>query len=111
MFYTAKVTCPDGWGEHFAGNCYLPVAEEQTWVDAQSFCKSNNTAAYLVTISSDYENDFVREMASGIAEQVWIGLSDRFDEGIWIWVDGYHGPFSAWKEGNEANSETSDFNY
>lgn len=99
-FYTAKVTCPDGWGEHFSGYCYLPIGEEQTWADAQSFCKDNNTAANLVTIVSDYENDFVRGMASGIANQVWIGLSDRFSEGDWVWVDGTTAPFRQWNPGN-----------
>ena len=98
------VTCPEGWGEHFSGYCYLPITEEQTWADAQSFCKDNNTAANLVTIVSDYENDFVREMAGNIGSQVWIGLSDRFSEGDWVWIDGNTGPFRQWNEGNLFNS-------
>ena len=100
---SAKVTCPEGWGEHFSGYCYLPIPEEQTWADAQSFCKDNNTAANLVTIWSDYENDFVREMASSMSDFVWIGLSDRFSEDDWIWVDGTASPYSQWNEGNQSN--------
>ena len=104
--FTAKVTCPDGWGEHFSGNCYLPITEEQTWADAQSFCKQNNSAANLVTIVSDYENDFVREMAQSISDQVWIGISDRFNEGDWVWVDGMAALFRQWNEGKLYLSNT-----
>ena len=96
---SAKVICPDGWGEHFSGYCYLPIPEELTWAEAQSFCQDNNTAANLVSIMSDYENDFVREMASGLAEQVWIGISDRFNEGDWVWIDGTASRYSQWNEG------------
>ena len=103
------MTCPEGWGEHFSGYCYLPISEEQTWADAQSFCKDNNTAANLVTIMSDYENDFVREMASSMANQVWIGLSDRFSEGDWVWVDGTSSSFHQWNQGNQSISHISIF--
>ena len=48
LVFSAKVVCPEGWGEHFSGYCYLPVTNEATWADAQSFCKDNNTGANLV---------------------------------------------------------------
>jgi len=53
-----------------------------------------------VTILSDYENDFVREIAGSVGNPVWIGLSDRFSEGDFVWVDGTVSSFRQWNEGN-----------
>ena len=97
--FSAKVECPEGWGEHFSGYCYLPVASESTYSVAQAYCKDNNTEANLVSVLSDYENDFVREMAASLGNLVWIGYSDRFSEGNWAWEDGSVGVFTQWNEG------------
>jgi hypothetical protein len=41
-----------------------------TWAGAESFCKDNHTTASLVSILSDYENDFVSEKAAALSAQV-----------------------------------------
>jgi len=42
---------------------------------------------YLVTITDDYENDFVASQIQN-AQNIWIGASDTGTEGLWIWDQG-----------------------
>lgn len=42
---------------------------------------------YLVTITDDYENDFVASQIQN-AQNVWIGASDAGTEGLWTWDQG-----------------------
>ena len=42
---------------------------------------------YLVTITNDYENDFVASQIQN-AQNIWIGASDTGREGRWIWDQG-----------------------
>lgn len=53
----------------------------------------------MVTIFSDYENDYVRELTATTGDKAWIGLSDRFSEDTWDWVDGTQSNFKQWNEG------------
>ena len=48
---------------------------------------------------SDYENDFVSQIAKSMGDIVWMGLSDRFSEGHWIWTDGSETKFTMWNAG------------
>ena len=48
---------------------------------------------------SDYENDYVSQMATSTGGVVWMGLSDRFSEGRWIWTDGSETKFAMWNPG------------
>ena len=48
---------------------------------------------------SDYENDFVSQVAKSMGDIVWMGLSDRFSEGHWIWTDGSETKFTMWNAG------------
>jgi hypothetical protein len=57
------------------------------------------TLVVQVSMISDYENDFVRELANSLGAFVWIGLSDRFSEGNWIWSDGSVSKFTQWNAG------------
>lgn len=71
------------------GKCYLYVRDTVTWDWAQQRCRSRN--ATLVTISSSSENSFV---ASLIKTNIWIGLNDRVEAGLYVWNDIGQGQFS-----------------
>ena len=59
MSWVAGSTCDDGWSI-FNNRCYIWVGEEKTYPDAKSSCQE--LAATLVTILSNEESDFVRNL-------------------------------------------------
>ena len=81
---SAKMYCPEGWGTPFSEHCYLPISEEMSWGEAQSFCKANATTSDLVTIYSVYEDIHIRTMAKDLGDTAWIGLRDTLSEGSWV---------------------------
>ena len=58
-----------------------------SWGDARSFCKDNQSTSDLVTITSPYENNYIKRIAKNQQTRLWIGLSDSLAEGSWQWVD------------------------
>ena len=68
---------------------YVP-ASRITWANAKTAATNKTFAGvngYLVTITSDAENNFVKSRIGG-ALNVWIGASDSTVEGDWRWVTG-----------------------
>jgi len=47
----------------------------------------NGIGGQLVTIRSDYENDFIRDLADHSASEFWIGASDNATDGQWNWIE------------------------
>ncbi|KAI9537822.1 hypothetical protein NQZ68_022484 [Dissostichus eleginoides] len=81
-------TCPSFWFS-FNGRCYKYIATQTTWAGAELQCLSQG--GNLVSIHSRAEEDFVRLLikSSDPAQgATWIGLSDIYEEGRWIWSDG-----------------------
>ncbi|XP_039674623.1 CD209 antigen-like protein A [Perca fluviatilis] len=77
-----KKTCPAGWSM-FSSSCYLLSAESGSWEKGRQDCRDRG--ADLVVIESSQEQTFI----SGIINRgTWIGLTDKDEEGTWIWVDG-----------------------
>lgn len=116
------------------GRYYEHVENESTtWEDARENASDQShfgMTGYLTTITSEAENDFLREEfeAGG-----WIGASDAADESVWRWVtgpegladggDGQHffdqtaghvagfGPYEGAKKGNVGGGEAVDGAY
>ena len=71
-----------------------------SWGSARSFCKNNHSTSDLVAIASPYENNYVKRIAKNANDRLWIGLSDSYAEGSWMWVDDTDvSHFSGWAEG------------
>jgi hypothetical protein len=71
-----------------------------SWGDARSFCKDNQSTSDLVTITSPYENNYIKKIAKNQQTRLWIGLSDSLAEGSWQWVDDTNtNSWSNWAEG------------
>lgn len=51
---------------------------------------------YLVTITDDFENDFVASQIQN-AQNIWIGASDSGTEGLWIWDQGPENGTAFWR--------------
>ena len=94
FFVTASVL---GSGS-LSGSSYALFIQPQTWDNAEAHCKT--LGAHLIKIDSEAENDFIKSTfltSDGLV--YWIGMSNRVQEGTWVWVaDGSMlGSFSNWK--------------
>ncbi|KAM7009566.1 C-type lectin domain family 4 member M-like isoform 2-T2 [Tautogolabrus adspersus] len=74
-------SCPRGW-LMFASSCYYVSSQRRNWDDSREDCLQRN--ADLVIINSRREQAFL----TGFSMAAWIGMTDREEEGTWLWVDG-----------------------
>ncbi|XP_073399044.1 C-type lectin domain family 19 member A isoform X1 [Dendrobates tinctorius] len=109
---TQPYACPLFWTE-FSGNCYRFFPINKTWAEADFYCAEfslGRTTAKLVSIHSWEENIFVFDLVNsqvpGIPTDVWIGLSDRRQEGEFEWTDGTTHDYSYW-DGNQPDDATN----
>ncbi|KAM6975835.1 uncharacterized protein LKV04_015092 [Tautogolabrus adspersus] len=103
--------CPDGWMS-FSGSCYWMVSNINlltTWHDA--FTKCSDQGAHLLIINSQEEQLFINGKLPDFHQvdipDIWIGLSDKDQDGDFRWVDKTAITFSNYGPGwpqNTANS-------
>ncbi|XP_065810816.1 C-type lectin domain family 10 member A-like isoform X1 [Labrus bergylta] len=76
-------SCPQGW-LMFASSCYYISSQQngKNWDESRVDCLQRN--ADLVVINSRQEQAFL----TGFTEAAWVGMTDREQEGTWLWVDG-----------------------
>ena len=60
----------------------------------------------MATITSQEENDFIQQSLYSMTseEDVWIGLTDEYEEGNWQWVTGENISYTNWAEGEPNNA-------
>lgn len=86
-------SCQDGW-MLFQSSCYLivqPEAQWKTWTESQQYCKQEN--ADLPVIGSQAEQEFIHNHTKDYYDDYhgyWIGLTDKAENGKWLWVNGSH---------------------
>ena len=99
----------------FNGHSYEFVSDKVSWTVAKSRAASstyNGLSGYLVTITSQEENDFI---ANNLSENSWIGASDAQQEGQWIWETGpesgtaLNDRYTNWNSGEPNNSGNEDY--
>nr|XP_057938248.1 CD209 antigen-like protein E [Doryrhamphus excisus] len=76
-----RESCPEDW-LLFSFSCYYISSRRKSWDDSRLDCLQRG--ADLVIINNRQEQAFL----TGFAEAAWIGMSDRDQEGKWMWVDG-----------------------
>ncbi|XP_063066766.1 macrophage mannose receptor 1, partial [Engraulis encrasicolus] len=106
-----NTVCPPGWIS-FSGNCYWLVSNTNlltTWSDALSKC--SGMGANLVTIKSKEEQLFINAQLPDFNQvdipDIWIGLSDKDQDGNFQWVDKTHIEFSNWRANYPQNTANS----
>ncbi|MHA2316473.1 MAG: lectin-like protein [Candidatus Hodarchaeales archaeon] len=81
--------------DNFNGHRYELIQDTRTWSDAKIDCESRG--GYLVTITSQEENDFITNLIG--SNHVWIGFTDETTEGDWQWVTGEPVTYTNWGGG------------
>ena len=101
------------------GATYFAVCGPAQWEEASASCSA---AGYdFGSIQSTPENDFVSDLMLGsslyfwpeslVGDAIWIGFSDRDDEGVWVWEDGYTGSYTHWAPGEPNDDGGQDCAY
>jgi hypothetical protein len=70
----------------------------RTWTQARDICRADG--AHLAVIDDADENAYVRSLSSSV---LWIGLSDRAVEGMFVWVTGAPVTYTNWQSGEPNN--------
>ena len=88
------------------GHYYYLSNNLMNWHDAVVVSAQNN--GHLVTITSQEENNFVSALSN--YENIYIGLTDQNEEGVWEWVTSEPFSFSNWVDGepNDGDSPLAD---
>ncbi|XP_033100002.1 perlucin-like protein [Anneissia japonica] len=100
---SSKSLCPYFWSS-FQGSCYKLSNVDTDWYEAKVRCQKEN--ATLVTISTEEENAFVRNLVC--CERTWIGLNDIAVENDWKWLNNETFTFSDWYTGEPNNQNDED---
>ncbi|XP_030018046.1 type-2 ice-structuring protein-like [Sphaeramia orbicularis] len=92
---TNRRHCRLGW-KYFDHHCFHYVAEEMSWADAEKNCQKHK--GNLASVHSEAELQFIHSLQPAAAAGVgmWIGGSDCYKEGSWMWSDGSVFQFTYW---------------
>jgi len=85
------------------GHLYYLLAPN-TWTNCEA--EAVSLGGHLATINDQAENDWVVANFStfdGVPRHLWIGLTDRDEEGIFIWVSGETSTYRNWAPGEPNN--------
>jgi hypothetical protein len=81
---------------------YKRIDDTMSWHQAKAHCES--LGGYLVTITSDQEQDFVFDnLVSDSPQNCWLGATDEEDEGNWRWSNSEKWDYINW-DLNEPNN-------
>ncbi|MBM4345969.1 MAG: hypothetical protein FJ100_21555 [Deltaproteobacteria bacterium] len=94
-------TIGDGW-------CFAAKKAEGTWAQARKTCGA--WGGELATVRTADDNALARKLADAACGKVpaWIGLSDRAQEGSFVWLGPHKGGYSNWNGGEPNDSGGED---
>jgi hypothetical protein len=89
------------------GHCYRVTTENLTFAAARDACQA--AGGHLLTVSSEEENDFARDLHDG---EHWLGASDGIPDdvagvGSYSWVNEEDWEYTDWRDGQPNAFETN----
>ncbi|MCP5528023.1 MAG: pre-peptidase C-terminal domain-containing protein [Verrucomicrobiales bacterium] len=105
----AATVNPRRWyGRSYGGHYYLLTDPNLSWEEAQG--QAESLGGHLVVFEDEAEQDWVTGEFIGRFGSLWLGLTDRAQEGQWEWVDGSPVGYENWGDG-EPSSNSNDYAY
>ncbi|XP_053395419.1 E-selectin-like [Mercenaria mercenaria] len=94
--------CPDGWTNR-GNSCYFFSVDEKAYEEAENACMT--LGGYLLVMEELAEYTLVKEVIQNtrIDGEYYIGLSDRANEGTFVWLTGAELNYNGGWEENEPN--------
>ncbi|XP_019616130.1 PREDICTED: fibrillin-3-like [Branchiostoma belcheri] len=100
--YTCTGSCSPGF-EFWNGACYYYSESKRTFLSAESDC--DGRGATLAVVPDSATHQYLVQKARG-KRFIWIGLSDRAQEGTFVWSNGVSlGSFHPWRGRNNARAD------
>ncbi|XP_052088279.1 perlucin-like protein [Mytilus californianus] len=88
-FWLLDSSVIDGHNDHmwvqYRNKDFMLVHQQMTWMEAQSVCYS--LGGFLATVSNSDEMKFIKSMTNVYPNRVWLGGTDMFAEGRWVWIE------------------------
>ena len=88
----------DDWTP-YGPSFYKAGVSSVTWDEARTGCPQMHHRAYLASVHSDGEQQFLANQFAKPYGVVWIGLNDIKDEGHFTWINGDAVNFTYWSHG------------
>ncbi|XP_072170097.1 alpha-N-acetylgalactosamine-specific lectin-like [Diadema setosum] len=107
--WCASSSCCETFWMQRGSFCYRVIGSPLNWLDAGTACR--NYGGELASIQDGAENTFVydlwRTQTRSPSGGFWIGLHDRYTEGLYQWSDGTEVTYSNWdpKQPDNKNNE------
>ena len=96
--------CPHGWEEN-GDSCFFWSSAENSWDDAEAWCKRQDS--HLASVLSPSIREYIlNSMKRKNIEKLWLGGNDKDYEGIWSWADCSFFGFTSWASGEPNNQGT-----
>ncbi|KAK0140766.1 Macrophage mannose receptor 1 [Merluccius polli] len=100
-FADGELRCPGADWFEFGQFCYKPFDVMATWPSARQACQG--LGAELASILSMTEQSFVESYLYMATNDVWTGLHDPRQMGMYVWSDGHMTTFTHWAPGEPNN--------
>jgi len=85
----------------YGGHTYKFYSTENGILKAREFAQASG--GYLVTVTSAQEQDFLGKVLNELKiPKVWLGASDKEEEGVWKWLDGPENSVVFWNSNPDA---------
>jgi len=102
------VDCPPGWTPSPDQRaCYIFETSSVGWDEAEAACEAAAPDAHLPVIESAEEYRFVSDEVAG-GSVIWLGLTDRAEEGTMRWLTGAEPEFTMYPAAGIANGDVED---
>ncbi len=86
----------------FNGHRYEYYHLGTSWDQAYMICEKKG--GHLVSVNSQEENTFVKNLSAKYDTYCWLGFTDLHQEGNWYWITGESVNYSNWNSGEPNNT-------